>query len=95
MTLSPQAQAKMEELALDYMTNHGTLPIEKCDEQERQSFSVGFIAGHAFAREEERFKKECLKEEVLMHAGAYSTDIFPDYSLKENPNPSPNRRGPS
>lgn len=33
-----------DELALDYMTNHGTLPVEHADEGERQSFMVGWDA---------------------------------------------------
>lgn len=31
---------------------------------------------------------KALKEKVKHHANAYDTDIFPDYTLKENPSPS-------
>lgn len=60
MNLPKQALEKCEELALDYMTNHGTLPIEKSDEQERQSFSVGFEAGYLYGQKAERERARVL-----------------------------------
>lgn len=76
--MTPTLKRKMEEAVYDYALH----------EDIQEHFIAGFTACHDLMATEIGELVDELKSKVEYHKGAYATDIFPDYTLKENPNPT-------